>query len=208
MKNTLRLCLVVTSAAALFFGINSSAQAGQKHLFYFNGVKLEKVGEDGYNEIIQSLKDDGFDVIYQPRYDDSMSVIDKEVQKTVKQVNDLIAAGTAPEDIIISGYSFGSVISMYTAIALNNPKINYAFIAGCPGHTARHFDIDYARINGRVLSIVDEDDDKFESCGDKISGASSYKEVTIQSGKGHKGFRIPRFMDNWKKPLEAWANGQ
>lgn len=206
MKKTLRLCLAITTAATLFCGINSLAHAGKKHLFYFNGVKLDIVGDDGYNTIIQSLKDDGFDVIYEPRYEDGMAVIDREVKKTVKHVNDLIAAGTLPEDIIISGYSFGSVISMYTALALNNPKINYVFIAGCPVHVKRHFDIDYANIHGRVLSIADKDDDKFGSCGNKISGASSYKEVMIQSGKGHKGFRLPKLMDNWKKPMEAWAN--
>jgi len=208
MKNAMRLCLVLTSAATLFLGIDSSAHAGQKHIFYFNGVKLEKVGESGYNKIIQALKDDGFDVIYQPRYDDSMSVIDKVAKRTVKQVNDLIASGTPPEDITVSGYSFGSVISMFTALALNNPKINYVFIAGCPGGRARHFDIDYANIHGRVLSIHDKDDNKFKSCGDKISAASPYKEITIQSGKGHKGFRLPKYMDNWKKPMEAWINGQ
>jgi len=199
---------IAVSTLVLMFGVSGVAHAGDKHLFYMHGCCLEKVGEDDYNEIVNKLKKDGFKVHFETRYDDSVSAMQSFAEKITGQVKALIASGTAPEDITVAGFSLGSVISMLSAVAIDNPKVNYVLLAGCPGPNApRKFDIDFANIHGRVLSITDRDDDRFGTCGNKISNASEFKEITIETGSGHKGFRYSDYepMKAWKEPLEAWA---
>lgn len=206
----MKLMIAVISVVILTTAAIGVADAGDKHLFYLNGCCLKKVGTTGYKAIVKKLEKDGFKVVFDARYDDSDAEVQSSAQKTADQVKALIAAGTPAEDITVSGYSLGSVITMYASIALDNPKVNYVLLAGCPVRTTRSFDIDYAKIRGRVLSIIDKDDDRFGSCGNRISGAAAFKEVTIQTGSGHKGFRLADSgaMKAWKEPLKAWTTGQ
>jgi hypothetical protein len=118
-----------------------------------------------------------------------------------------LAKGTAPEDITVSGYSLGSAITLFVSIAVANPKVNYVLLAGCPGIGARALDIDYAKVQGRVLAIVDAKDDRYGSCKARLPESVLQKEVTIDSGHGHAVFRLAdeKNMTLWKAPLENWA---
>jgi hypothetical protein len=186
------------------------AQAGDKHFFYMHGCCLSRVGSGGYASIVREFGKSGLDVKYERRYDDSDEALQAFAQKIAGQVRALLAQGVPPEDITVSGYSIGSALSMYVAIALANPKINYVLFAGCPGSGARAFDIDYPKVQGRVLSIFDEGDDRFGSCKGLLPESVLKKELALSSGQGHMIFQnIHDFaLRLWKDPAEAWAKGQ
>jgi len=200
----MRLLLTAVASALFLFSINGAALAGDKHLFYLNGCCLNKVGVSGYESMMKKLGKEGFKVNFEARYDDNYGAIEFSSLEVADEVKKLIAGGTPPGDITVAGFSLGSVITMYAALAIDNPRVNYILLAGCPVHSPRHYDIDYAKIHGRVLSIIDQDDNRYGSCGNKLSGATPFKEVTIRSGSGHKGFRLPGSMQNWVKPMKAW----
>jgi len=205
----MRTFMAVMAVAALLAGFSGAAGAGDKHLFYVNGCCINNVGEEGYEAIVKKLRGDGLDVIFDMRYDDSEEQIQRDVRTIADKVKSMIAAGTAPGDITVSGYSLGSVTALFAAIAIADPGVNYVLLAGCPGANARSFDIDYAKVQGRVLSIIDSNDDRFGSCGSRISNAATFKEITIDSGLGHRVFRLPdsSTIDLWKKPMVNWAMG-
>ena len=193
--------------ALLMSGFACAAQASEKYLFYMHGCCINKLGSGAYETIVKELKSDGFNVIFELRDDDSNAALQAAVAKVAEQVKSLLAKGTAPEDITVSGYSLGSVITLLASIAIANPKVNYVLLAGCPGRGARSFDIDYAKVQGRVLSIVDIKDDRFGSCKQRLPVSVLQKEVEIDSGYGHPVFRYTdeKNMKLWKEPLEAWA---
>lgn len=198
------------AATALMASLPYHAQAAEKHLFYMNGCCINKVGSAGYETIIQSLKDSGFNVVFNLRTEDNDAAVQAEVARVADGVKALLAKGTAPEDITVSGYSLGAAQTLFVSIAVANPKVNYVLLAGCPGSKARAFDIDYAKVQGRVLAITDTKDDRFGSCKDRLPASVLQQEVTLDSGKGHPLFRLPdeASIKLWKEPLEAWAKGK
>jgi len=178
-------------------------------LFYMNGCCIQKVGSDGYDSIVKRLKATGFKVEFKLRDEDNDEAVMGSVNAVVARVKALIASGTSPEDITVSGYSLGSIIAMYASYEIANPKINYVLLAGCPGPKARR-SVDYSKVQGRVLSVIDVEDDKFGSCAGKLANVASFKEVALKSGKGHMMFRLPDddYLKLWKEPLVNWANGK
>jgi hypothetical protein len=60
---------------------------------------------------------------------------------------------TAPEDITVSGNSLGSITTLFTAIKIAEPKVNYVLLAGSQlPSNPRKFRIDFTQVKGRVLS--------------------------------------------------------
>lgn len=201
-----RVVLMAVLSSLVF----ATAHAAEKHLFYFNGCCVDGPDDNkasAYQEIAGNLRDSGYNVHFDIRYDDSAERLLQEVDNVTRQVNALLANGTAAKDITVSGYSLGSVITLYASIAIANPKVNYVLLAGCPGPNARHFDIDYSKVQGHVLSVIDTNDDRFGSCAGKLPDGLDYKEVTLDSGKGHKLFRIAKdpLIRQWKEPLLDWV---
>jgi alpha/beta superfamily hydrolase len=201
----------VSIIAILIFACSiMTAQAGDKYLFYMNGCCIEKVGTDGYETIAKKLEETGLKLDFTIRKEDTDEAVMGSVDSVVEKVNALLANGTPPEDITVSGFSLGSVIAMYASVRIANPKVNYVLLAGCPGPKARRHIHDYSKVQGRILSITDVGDSKFASCSDKITNASEFKEIKLESGKGHKVFRLPKdkFIELWKDPLVNWAHGK
>ena len=201
----------VPITAILIFACSiMTAQAGDKYLFYMNGCCIEKLGTDGYETIAKKLEETGLKLDFTIRKEDTDEAVMGSVDSVVEKVNALLANGTPPEDITVSGFSLGSVIAMYASVRIANPKVNYVLLAGCPGPKARRHIDDYSKVQGRILSITDVGDNKFVSCSDKITNASEFKEIKLESGKGHKVFRLPKdkFIELWKDPLVNWAHGK
>lgn len=196
-------------ASVVFVAISVTiAHASEKHLFYSNGCCVNRLNVDSNDEAIaKELRNSGFNLVFQSRTDDSDASIQTEVAKIADQVKSLIAKGTAPEDITVSGYSLGSVITLFASIAIANPRINYVLLAGCPGSGARPFEIDYNKVQGRILSIIDTRDDRFGSCKKLLPESVLQKEVEFKSGYGHAVFRKTDSgnMKLWKEPLESWS---
>jgi len=184
------------------------ALAAEKNLIYLHGCCIDKVGEHAYDPIIKTLKDDGFKVMFDLRKDDSTEAVHAYAKKVADHVKGLLAKGTAPEDITVAGFSLGSVTTMFASIEIANPKVNYVLLAGCPLTNKRS--IDYAKVQGNILSLVDAKDDRFGSCKSHLSESALKKEITFESGEGHKIFRLStdKAYKLWKEPLVAWAKGQ
>lgn len=201
--------MTMITTAALMAGTSSVAHAADKHLFYIHGCCINNVGGGAYETIVKELQNSGFNVVFDLRYDDSDAEVQAYATKVADQVKNLLAKGTAPEDITVSGYSLGSVTTMFAAISIANPKVNYVLLAGCPAG-ARKFDIDYTKVQGRILSIVDTKDDKFGSCKERLPESTLQKEVAFDSGQGHAVFRLAdeKSLKLWKEPLVTWAKGK
>lgn len=197
-------------------GFSHTSNAAEKHLIYMHGCCVKQtsgaVAKD-YKTIAQKLRDSGFNVFFELRTSDATDS-DAQAQayaaKVAGYVQELLAKGTAPEDITVSGYSLGSMTAMVASGLISNPKVNYVLLAGCPVSVNIPVAIDYAKVSGRVLSIVDSKDDKFGSCTGRLPGAVPFKEITLDSGEGHKVFRLTdeTNLKLWKEPLESWAKGQ
>jgi hypothetical protein len=196
--------------------LSGVTHAAEKHLFYMHGCCINKVGGSAYETIVKELRSAGFNVVFDLRTDDSSAAAQAYAAKVADQVKSLLAKGTAPEDITVSGYSLGSVTAMFASILIANQKVNYVLLAGCPGNGARvsrgndPLDVDYAKVQGRILSIVDTKDDKFESCKTHLPESVLQKEVAFDSGSGHAVFRNTdeKSLKLWKEPLVTWAKGQ
>ncbi len=198
------------ASIALMSGFSVDANAADKHLFYIHGCCINKVGGGAYETIARDLERSGFKVTFDLRYDDSDAEVQAYAAKIATQVKNLLAKGTAPENITVSGYSLGSVTALYASIAIANPGVNYVLLAGCPGKEARQFDIDYTKVQGRILSIIDSKDDKFGSCKKRLPESVLQKEITIDSGIGHAVFRYAdeKNITLWKGPLISWSDNK
>lgn len=197
-------------------GFSHAANAGEKHLIYMHGCCVKQangaVAKD-YKAIAQKLRDSGFNLFFELR---TAEATDSDAQarayaaKVAEHVQALLAKGTAPEDITISGYSLGSMTAMVASGLVANPKVNYVLLAGCPVSANIPVAVDYAKVIGRVLSIVDSKDVNFGSCAGRLPNAAPFKEITLHSGEGHKVFRLAdeTNVKLWKEPLESWAKGQ
>ena len=206
----------VVSALTLLGGFSTTAMGGEKYLFYMHGCCIKGSGDakvKAYETIVQDLKNAGFNVSFDLRYSsesDNDAAAQAYAAKVAEQVQALLAKGVAPEDITVSGYSLGSMTTMVASGLIDNPKINYVLLAGCPINAAIKVNIDYSKVKGRVLSIVDSQDDKFGSCNGRFPNAAAFNEITQNSGQGHKLFQLTdaESYKLWKSPLENWANGK
>jgi hypothetical protein len=209
--------LVTFAAAALFcIAFSPVSQAGEKHLVYLHGCCVK--GKQGpiandYKKIVQTLKDDGFSVFFELRTSnetDSGAQVQSYAAKVADHIQGLLSKGVAPQDITVSGYSLGAMTALVASGLISNPKVNYVLLAGCPVNANIQVSIDYAKVSGRVLSIVDNKDDKFGSCAGRLPNAAQFKEIALDSGEGHKVFRLTddANLKLWKGPLAQWATGQ
>lgn len=211
----MKMLAALISGAVLMTGFPRISNAAEKHLIYMQGCCVKQassaVAKD-YQRIAQALRDSGFNVFFELRTSD-MTDSDEQAQayaaKIAQHVQDLMAKGVAPENITVSGFSLGSSTALVASGLIANPKVNYVLLAGCPADAGR-VAIDYTKVRGRVLSILDSKDDKFGSCAGHLPSDVTFKEITLDSGVGHKVFRLAdeSNLNLWKAPLETWARGQ
>jgi len=212
----MKVLRVLFVGAVLLVGSLGVAHAAEKHLFYIHGCCVKDKDDPkvkAYETIVQELKNSGFKVAFELRYSD-VSDTDAKAQeyaaKIADQVRTLLAKGTAAEDITVSGFSLGSNTSLLVAGLVANPKVNYVLLAGCPVKPSVPVTIDFTKIKGRILSIVDSKDEKFGSCKGRIPDDMLQKEVILDTGLGHKLFlqTDAEHFKLWKDPLVSWAKGK
>jgi len=212
----MKMLVALISGAVLMTGFSHISNAAEKHLIYMQGCCVKQasnaVAKD-YQKIAQALRDSGFNVFFELRTSDATDS-DEQAQayaaKVAQYVQELLAKDVAPEDITVSGFSLGSSTALVASGLIANPKVNYVLLAGCPVSANSRVTIDYAKVSGRILSIVDSKDDKFGSCAGRFPSDATFKEITLDSGEGHKVFRLTdkANLTLWKAPLESWAQGQ
>jgi hypothetical protein len=194
-------------AGSVVSEVPANPDASEVYIIYLHGSVEEEAGStEKYETAVESIAESSATVISEVRGDtdpNSYSV------KLKEQVEKLISKGVPPENITISGFSKGSIIALASAGTINNPKINYVLLAGCSEDLNDKYGVDPSKAVGRILSIYDSGDNKFESCDGIIKPSDKliFEETDLDSGKGHKVFRIPKekFIEQWRDPLTDWA---
>ena len=201
-------CTYAFAYAGVSSDIPSSPDASEKYVFYLHGSAEESDGDsEKYQAAVEAISDNVDNVISEVRGDTDPN---SYAEKIKKQVNTLISKGVPAKNITISGFSKGSIIALAAAGTINNPNINYALLAGCSEDLNEKYNVGSSKAAGKIYSIYDSDDEKFESCEETIKPSVKVKfdEIDLESGKGHKIFRIPKekFISQWRDPLIEWIN--
>lgn len=179
-----------------------------KYIFYLHGSVEENEGAtDKYETTVEAIADSDAIVISEIRGETDPIAY---ATKLKSDVSFLLSKGVPASNITISGFSKGSIIALASAGAIGNPGVNYVLLAGCSTSLNNKYNVDAASAKGRILSIYDSSDDKFGSCESIINSSNNleFEEVELDTGKGHKLFRIPKekFIEQWRDPLVDWAD--
>ena len=178
-----------------------------KYIFYLHGSAEESEGaNEKYKSAVNAVASSSAIVVSEVRGDTDPVTYAKKIKE---QVDKLVSKGVPPKNITISGFSKGAIIALASAGIIENEDVNYVLLAGCSDDLNSKYGVDPAKAIGRILSIYDADDEKFGSCYGIISESDKvkFKEIELESGKGHKLFRIPKekFIEQWRDPLVEWA---
>jgi hypothetical protein len=163
----------------------------------------ERFGLYDYPAIVDALGADGATVISEVR--DSGANEHDYAQLVVKQIEELIANGNAPESITVVGFSKGGSIAIYASWLLDNADVNFAFIAACADWVSSLTEL---TVSGNIFSIVEESDSFAGSCASlaaRNKDLSSFTELVTSTGEEHGAFYLPR--DEWVGPLLTWIRG-
>jgi len=204
------LCLSATGANAgsIVSDVPTDPDKSEKYIIYLHGSVEESEGPtDKYETAVEAIAEGSATVISEVRDETDPNAYSLKLKD---DVDGLISKGVSPENITISGFSKGAIIALAAAGAINNPKVNYVLLAGCSEFLNDKYSVDPTKAVGRILSIYDSGDDKFGSCDGIIRSADGliFEETDLDSGKGHKVFRIPKekFIEQWRDPLIDWAD--
>ena len=211
--NNIIICIVLfllsinTYAGSVVSVVPSNPEADEKYIFYLHGsVEEEEGSTEKYETAVEAIAESSATVISEVRDDTDPNIY---AEKLKNQVGVLISKGVPAKNITISGFSKGSIIALASAGVINNSDINYVLLGGCSEYLNEKYGVDPTKAVGRILSIYDSGDEKFESCAGIIKASDKLKfdETDLDSGKGHKVFRIPKekFIELWRDPLIDWA---
>ncbi len=199
------------STRAIFSQMPEQVNPQARYVIYLHGRIVEEQGPDNptdprfgvydYSGILNALAADGNQVISEvrPRYTDSLEY----VSHVVEQVNTLLNAGVAPENITVVGVSKGGAIAIFVSSELDNDQVNYVILAGSCQVSSLEQDKNIL-FHGRVLSIYETSDEYGQSCQEiaNRSPNSAFKEIRLETGLGHGEFYLPR--DEWLVPVLDW----
>ena len=214
MKSNISIgCLFFVCSSPLLAGgviseIPSSPDTSEKYIFYLHGsVEEEEGSTEKYEAAVEAIAESSAIVISEVRENTDPNTY---AEKIKTQVSGLISKGVPAKNISVTGFSKGSIIALASAGVIQNPEVNYVLLAGCSDFLNEKYGVDPARAVGRILSIYDSGDDKFGSCSGMVNSSDKVKfeETELDSGKGHKLFRIPKekFIEQWRDPLVDWAD--
>lgn len=185
----------------------------QHYLFYLHGAIIErgnltpthpKFGLYDMPAIRTALASEGTTLISAQRAQGTKP--DVYAKKVAHDVESLIAAGVPAQNITVSGFSKGGMITILTSSILKNAKVNFVFMASCNRWS---FDNERIKVVGRILSIYETSDTIGLSCKpliDKSPDVTEYEQIALTTGKQHGAFYLPR--PEWVLPLMAWAKGK
>ncbi len=183
-----------------------------RYLFYLHGKIIEdqgvhptspQFGVYEYAAILKDLAAPGFTVISEPRPRGTQ--IYAYAEKVAGQVKKLLAAGVPAQSITVVGFSKGGMIAMLASSMLQNPDVNYVFMASCGDWMQRVLGL---RVSGRVLAIYEASDDIGGSCKvafDRAGKLGEHRELELHLGGGHGAFFRPH--PEWLGPVLKWAQG-
>ena len=200
--------LLTACGGGVISDVPSQPESLKKYIFYLHGSVEETEGSTmKYETAVGAIAVGSATVISEVRGDTDPNTY---AEKLKSQVNELITKGVPAKNITISGFSKGSIIALASASAIQNPDVNYVLLAGCSDFLNEKYDVDPKKVVGRILSIYDSEDEEYGSCSGIINKSDklTFEEIEVDSGKGHKLFRIPKekFIEQWRDPLLKWAD--
>ena len=181
-----------------------------RYVIYLHGRIIEDQGRRPthatwgtyeYQQILDTLAANGLVVVSEQR--PPMTDMGMFASHVADQVRALLRAGVPPEQVSIVGFSKGGGIAMRTSALLQNPRINFVFLAACGDGDFSGFDI---KVWGRILSVYEASDEVGRSCQSLFakSGATGKRsEVRINVGEEHGTFF--RVHHEWLTPVLAWV---
>lgn len=193
-------------AADPSYGMPATINPAASYLLFHHNYYVETKGVNGdckYYDILKTFTDKGYTVISAIRPKDA-SVIEYG-KKAAADVRTLLDAGVPPEKITVAGHSKGGVITLQVAAFLQNPKINYAILAGCGIKGLEKGYPDFGALKGNFLSLYASSDKVAGSCGPTFTRERegfSAKEIVLDDPAGHQLFFKP--VDVWVKPVMSW----
>jgi len=197
-------------ADAPSYGMPSVVNPSANYLFFFHNLYVETKGPDGdckYYDILKSFTDRGFIVISEIRPKDAS--VGEYAKRAAVNIQKLLDAGVAPENITVAGHSKGGVIVIQAASLLEKPKVSYVIMAGCGIKGLEKSYPDYSRLKGNFLSVYANSDKVAGSCSTAFSQSKQdvlFKEITLDSPAGHQLFFKP--ADVWVEPVLAWLKSK
>lgn len=196
------------------FLISCTEKQEEYYLFFLHNRFLEthelteahpQYGKVEYAEILQSFKNEGLNVVSEKR--PAEFDFHTYARSISTQIDSLISKGIPPKNITIVGTSKGGYIAQYVSTYLENPNVNFVFIA-----SFRDSDLEeYPDINfcGNILTIFEKTDEYGVSAKARKATSSCelnhFKEIEINTGLRH-GFLF-KAMPEWIEPTIGWAKG-
>jgi len=181
-----------------------------RYIIYLHGRIIEDEGPRPthpvygvyeYRRILEALAADGAVVISEQR--PPMTDMDAFARHVADQARDLLRAGVAPEHVSIVGFSKGGGIAIRASALLENPRINFVFLAACGDGDFSDTDL---RVWGRILSVHEATDEIGRSCRglfDKAGETGPRSEIEIHVGERHGTFYRPHA--EWLDPVRRWV---
>jgi hypothetical protein len=200
---------VSSKAVEIYDHFPTAIHAKERYVIYSHGFIVEgtdpkpvspKYGLYDFPAVKQVLFDGGgfnFIAIQRPKNVEFETHV-KHLESGVQQ---LLDAGVKASRITMIGFSRGGQITAFASSHLASKGINTAILAIC---TDGDFAADPPLILGGNLLSIYETSDSLGSCATlaKRSRLTSFKEVSISTGKGHGAFFQP--MPEWIGPLKDW----
>ncbi|ADU61244.1 MAG: hypothetical protein KUA35_01235 [Pseudodesulfovibrio sp.] len=194
-----------------------------RYLFYLHGQPAHKAGEPpavsprygAYqtSDIVAHFEDRGLTVIDDIPMQDNAN---RSAAEVIRRMRVLMAAGVAPGNITVAGYSKGGFVALLVSSGLGDPRVGYVIMAGC-GTGRNGFAFEQflakkrgARLKGRMLSVFAANDMEAGSCQGAVEQATGgglvFQETRIRSSKGHGLFYQP--LPEWIIPVARWARDE
>jgi hypothetical protein len=218
---TSTLCVALVALALLSLGaapgrvldrVPEKPNLAGRYVIYLHGRIIENEGRRPtspawgvyeYDQVLARLASEGATVISEQRKRDTDS--DAFAVHVSDQVRQLLAAGVAAARVTVVGFSKGGDIATRVSSLLQNPQINFVFLAACG---SGDFSASPLKVNGRMLSIVEASDETSRSCAQlfaKPGVRGEHHEIEIRIGGSHGAFFRPN--DAWIAPLLQWVEG-
>jgi hypothetical protein len=201
------------SPGTVLRGLPSPIDPGAHYLIYLHNQFWEtaapgdlhpQYGLYDYEGILAAFAARGLTVIAERREPGADPPVSAD--RVVRQVRDLIAAGTPASAITVVGFSKGGAIAVLASSGLADDGVNFVILAGCGRWLASRPDL---VPRGRMLSVFEASDDLAGSCRplfDRARPGSQTNEIELQLGGGHGAFFVPH--REWIEPAVEWALGR
>jgi hypothetical protein len=207
---TLLLLPACSSAVDLYSAFPDVIRPNERYVIYSHGLIVEgtdpqpvhpEFGVYDFPAIQSALfKGGGFNLIAEQRPQNTD--IASYTTRLEGWVRKLLDAGVPARRITLVGFSRGSHLTAYVSARLRTTGIHTALLGACVEGDIPNNGVPL-QLGGNLLSVF-ETTDTVLTCTQLAahSRLTSFKEVSITTGKKHGAFFQPRV--EWLEPLKAW----